>query len=435
LIAAIGITALIAVDVALHRVRKQIDLTSESSQTLTDETRSIVGKVRTPVKATVFFARNDGARVTAASLLLRYGRLNPNIDFRLLDPTQAPAEATRLKIDPVFGGIAIEQGGAIETAKTPTEQDITAALARLQRGKPSGVCLTRGHGESDPESTLGDGFKLAVEVLEQNGYRPRSVDLLTQPEIPSDCEALIIANPVTPLGPSADELLEYLQGGGRAVVMIDPISTVEISAFLGPFGMRIERGIVLEGDPQRRFPDDPTRPVIPSYRSANSIVNRLPPSFFPGVQAVVSTGEKIGGLTFSELAQTSENSFLEREPLIPKFDEGKDLRGPVTVAAAIDKSANIRGNVRRTRIVVFADSDFATNAFVEDAGNSTFLVRSLDWAVLEEELVSVSANLPKVRPLQLTEARILYARLLLAVAIPVVFLLAGGMVWAIRRGR
>jgi hypothetical protein len=218
-------------------------------------------------------------------------------------------------------------------------------------------------------------------------------------------------------------------------VLIDPISTVDLSALLGPFGMRVERGIVLEGDPQRRFPDDPTRPVIPSYRSANPIVNRLPPSFFPGVQAIVSTGEKISGLTFSELAQTSENSYLEREPLNPRFDEGKDLRGPVAVAAAIDKSANIEGKVRRTRIAVFADSDFVSNAFVGDAGNSTFLVRALDWAVLEEELVSVSANLPKVRPLQLTEARILYARLLLAVAIPALFLLSGGMLWAIRRGK
>jgi ABC-type uncharacterized transport system involved in gliding motility auxiliary subunit len=434
-IALAGVAILVALDVAVHRLRRQIDLTSESSQTLTDETRAVVSKVRTRVNATVFFAREDGARVTAASLLLRYRRLNGNIDFRLLDPAQAPAEATRLKIDPIFGGIAVEQGGAVEIAKTPTEQDVTAALARLQRGKPSNVCLTRGHGESDPDSTLDDGFKFAVDILERNGYRPRGVDLLTRPEIPADCDALIIANPVTPLGAAADALAAYLKDGGRAVLLLDPISTVDVEPLIQPFGMRIERGIVLEGDPQLRFPDDPTRPVIPFYRSANPIVNRLPPTFFPGAQAIIATDEKIGGLTFSELAQTSENSYLEREPLNPSFDERSDIRGPITVAAAIDKSANIGGEVLRTRIAVFGDSDFASNAYVGEAGNSTFFIRSLDWAVLEEDLVSVSANLPKLRPLELTEGRIAYARILLAGVIPGVFLLFGGAVWAVRRGR
>lgn len=433
IIVAIGILVLLGLgDYGLTRVRAQFDLTSESSQTLTAETERVVQAVDQKVKLTAFFARADPDRVSATSLLLRYRRLNSKIEFRVLDPSQAPAEASRLGVDPVFGGIAAERGGAVEIGKTPTEQDVTAALARLERGKPSRVCISSGHGESDAASTLDEGFRGAAEILQRNGYRLQTVDLLTRPTVPDDCEALLIVNPTGSVGDGVDG---YLKAAGRAVILTDPISQVDWSPLLKPFGLGIQRGIVLEGDLNRRFPDDPTRPVVPFYRSANAIVNRLPPTFFPGVQAVVETGEEISGLVTSPLAATSDRSYLERQPLEPSFDEGTDIEGPITVAAAADLSGNFEGKVVRTRIVVFGDSDFASNAFVGEAGNSIFLVRALDWAILEEDLVSVSANLPLVRPLQLTEGRILYARLLLSAVVPSLILLGGAMVWAARRRR
>lgn len=433
IVAALGVLLVLGLaDYGLSRARSQFDLTSENSQTLTEETKRVAEGINGVVNLTAFFARADPDRVTATSLLLRYRRLNSRIGFRMLDPTQAPAEAARLGVDPVFGGIAAERGGAVELAKTPTEQDVTAALARLERGKPARVCLSSGHGESDPASTLGEGFKGAAELLERNGYKLQILDLLTRPLVPSECEALLIANPT---GFPGTAVADYLKDAGRAVILTDPIFAIDWSPAIEPFGLRIERGIVLEGDPNRRFPDDPTRPVVPFYRSPSPIVNRLPPSFFPGVQAVVESGDDVSGLVTTSLAATSDRSYLERQPLEPSFDEATDIVGPINIAAAADLSGNFDGRVVRTRLVVFGDSDFASNAFIGEAGNSTFLVRALDWAILEEDLVSVSANLPLVRPLELTEGRILYARLLLSAVVPSFFLLGGAMMWAARRRR
>jgi hypothetical protein len=430
-----ALVLLVLADFGAHRVRRQFDLTSENSQTLSDETKLVLGALKKNVKATIFYARGDPDRVTASTLLLRYRRLSSRVSFRILDPNQSASEASRLGLDPVAGGIALEQGGRVERAGTATEQDITAAIARLERGKPSSVCLTRGHGESDPDSTLGEGFKAATEVLLRNGYELRSLDLLTRSEIPSSCEAVVIANPTADLGPANQALSTYFKNAGRGVILTDPIAPLDWKPILEPYGLKIERGIVLEADPDRRFPDDPTRPVIFSYNSPNSIVNRLPPTFFPGVQGVLPTKEDISGLVTSELARTSERSYLEREPLTAKFDEGKDIAGPITLVAAADLSGNFGGKVIRTRLVVFGDSDFATNSFINEAGNSTFLVRALDWAIIEEDLVTVSTNLPKVRPLELTEGRILYARLLLAVVVPLLFLVGGSAMWLVRRRR
>lgn len=49
--------------------------------------------------------------------------------------------------------------------------------------------------------------------------------------------------------------------------------------------------------------------------------------------------------------------------------------------------------------------------------------------------MAIAPNLGRVRPLALTEGRSRYALLLSAVVVPLLFLLAGAMVWALRRGR
>ena len=62
-------------------------------------------------------------------------------------------------------------------------------------------------------------------------------------------------------------------------------------------------------------------------------------------------------------------------------------------------------------------------------------MQAVDWLTLDEDLVSVSPNVPRLRGLELSDARTRYARLLTAGLVPMLFLLVGAMVWAIRRGR
>lgn len=430
------VVILVVVDVGATAGRRQIDLTADHSQTLTGETRRIVGGLRRRVRATAFFVRTDPNRVAAPTLLGRYSRLNRRLTYRVLDPEQTPAAAAAAGIDPAAGGIALTDGKRTERADTATEQDITAALARLERARASTVCVATGHGESDPTSTLDDGMASTMKLLSANGYVVRPVDLLTRSEVPAGCDALLLAGPTAPLGPAADGIAAYLSGGGRAVVLTDPASTVDLNPLLSAYGMKIDRGIVVEGDARRRFPDDPTRPIALDYHSSSPIVRRLAPTFYPGAQDVVlgNTGA-VPGLAVSAVVSTSDHSYLEHHPDHPGYDEGDDRPGPLVLVGAADLSANLGNHVRRTRLVVAGDVDFATNAFVGQAANGTLLVKAMDWVTLEQSLVTVSANLPRVRPLDLTEGRLRYARFLLAVVVPGLFLLVGAMTLLVQRAR
>jgi ABC-type uncharacterized transport system involved in gliding motility auxiliary subunit len=294
-----------------------------------------------------------------------------------------------------------------------------------------------GHGEPSVDDRAGAGMSSAAGLLVANGYHLQTVDLLVHPAVPPGCDGLVLVNPTSPLGPAQQAVADYLGGGGRAVVLNDPASTVDLSPLLQPYGMTVVHGIVLEGDDGARLPGDPLSPVVHDFTSSSPVVRHLPPVVLPTAEAVLTASDPGRGLTVAPLAATSRLSFLSRRPsqTATRFDPAVDLRGPVTVGAAADLVANEGGRVRRTRVVALGDSDFATNSLVGEGGNARLLIQSVDWATLQESLVSVSTNIPALRPLSLTEARIRYLRFVTAGVVPGLFLLAGGMVWAVRRGR
>ena len=240
-----AVVVLVVLAGVLDHTRRDADLTAESSLTLTAQTRRLVGHVHQRLRVTAFFDAQDPQRISAATLLLRYQRLNRHIRVRLLEPSAAPAEAQRLGVDPLVGGLALTMGNRTEDADTATEQDITAAIARLLRGRPRSLCVTSGHGESATGDSTDHGLSTAAGLLAQNGYRLRTIDLLVQPDVPAGCDAVLVAAPTAPLGTGAsDALASYLARGGRAVVLADPVSAVDLNPLLRPYGLGIRRGIV-----------------------------------------------------------------------------------------------------------------------------------------------------------------------------------------------
>ena len=144
-------------------------------------------------------------------------------------------------------------------------------------------------------------------------------------------------------------------------------------------------------------------------------------------------------MTASAHALTSPLAYLDRGNL-SKFDSKIDVAGPVAIGASADASeveqpGTHRARIERTRLLAWGDVDFATNDFIQDGANARLVVQSIDWLAQPEELVTAVPNFPKVRELDLTQARSRYMLFLMAGVIPGLFVIAGGLVWAIRRGR
>ena len=408
------------------------DLTAERSLSLTDETKAVVDALDGDVRVTAFLRRDQPGRTEAAALLQRYRRLNRHIRWRVLDPDERPGEVRRLGIDPLFGGVAVEEAGDREVVPTATEADVTAALVRLERDVTAQLCVTEGHGELSIDDSAFTGLSRLAALWRDHGYTVRGVDLLAEPSGAAleDCDATVVAFPTSPLGRATAALRVFLERAGRLLVLADPDAELrDLDRLLDPYGLGLGGGIVLEHDPAAAFEGDEAAPIVSRYSSGNPVVRNLPPTFFPAVTSVdVDDTHAAEGLTVARLADTSPRSELQRP--------GTTTPGPITVAAAADRSRVTGGSsILRTRVLVVGDADFATNGLLDQAGNSRLLVQAADWLTLDENLVSVSTNLAAPRPLLLTDARRRYALALSVLVVPGLFATAGGLVWAVRRNR
>ena len=432
------LAALVVVVWVADAQRRLVDLTEDETLTLSSQTRDVVASLDRDVTITFFARRSEPGRVEAVSLLDRYRRLDRRIEVDVRDPDEAPGEARRLGVDPTLGGVAVTSGGRTEVVPFANEGNLTGALARLLRDEVQTLCLTTGHGERAVDDASGRGLVRMVALLERDGHRVDVVDLLADDVVPVDCAVMVVAAPTGAFSAAAERsVARWVDADGRLLLLTDPVADVDVLGdLLDELGLRVERGVVLEGDAENVIGGDVSAPIVTRYPSANPVGLRLPPTFFPVVQEIaVDAGASDGGLTVSAVAVTSETSYLERNPVEPSFDPDEDRGGPLTVVAAADRSQVEGVDVRRTRVVVTGDVDFATDDFIAEAGNAQLLRQAVAWLTETEDLVAISPNLPRDRPLRLTDARADYARVVSVGVVPGLFLVAGAMVWAVRRGR
>ncbi len=68
-----------------------------------------------------------------------------------------------------------------------------------------------------------EGLSDFQNVVQKDNYKVKSINLLEKAEVPSDCTMLVIAGPTGDyIQPEVDAIKKYVEGGGRASVMLDP---------------------------------------------------------------------------------------------------------------------------------------------------------------------------------------------------------------------
>ena len=188
-----------------------------------------------------------------------------------------------------------------------------------------------------------------------------------------------------------------------------------------------------------RAPEPDTSPS-PSPEPATAFYLRawytqaLPPQFtFNWLPLVtIDNGVASEGLTVEKLLETNPNSWGETDlkDQEAQFDEGKDLKGPVTLAVAITKTLP---DNKKTRLVIYGDSDFASNAYYAQAGNGNLFTNTLNWLARDESFISIKPKTSDDRRIELTEAQGKLINYVIVALLPLGLLITGISVWMGRR--
>lgn len=414
------------------KYRMEWDFSASSDNTLSPQTLDLLSSIDADVRLTALFTSREPRREDYWNLLERYRRASPRVRVEFVDPVARPGVVKELGVNPAEetgrrreGVTLVSRGDRRLLFRGVTEEDVTNAIMEVGSNRRRVMGFVRGHGERDPSSTGPDGLKSLADALRQEYYETRDVTL--DRDVPPDTTVLVIAGFTQPVGPDElDRLARWLDGGGRLLVLSDLGTESGIENLLERWGLRATGEIAL--DPRENVNGDPKFVKVTSY-TTHPIVRAFGASFptvFPNAQAVTHFEAGDPDLFRDDLAQTGR--FSEAITL-----QGARRQGPLSVAAASWKRLRRNEADAETRIVLVGGSQFATNTFLPAASNRNFTLNCVGWLAREQALVSIRR--PSIAGQGMDFSPKERRTILLAIAVPPLFIVVAGIAMAIRRSR
>jgi gliding motility-associatede transport system auxiliary component len=421
------------------RHHKRVDLTSAKLFSLSDQTEKIVKGLKTDV--TIYhFAKETNPTVN--DLLSEYKGVNQSkLSFKVIDPQKDPGLAKKFGVRS-FGETVVASGEKHEKVDTAQEEAVTNALLKVTREKNKVIYFTQGHNEVDISSQEGRGYASAKKGIENQNYEVKTVNLATNPSIPADCSALIIAGPKVALLPTEASLIDkYVDAGGKLFLMQDPDTDAGLDELLKKWKIALDSDIVVDSSGLGQlFGMGPAAPLVTTYEShpiTKELANGM--TFFPLSRSVKTIDNSSSQFVSSLLFKTSESSWGEKnlKSGSAEYNEGVDVKGPVPLGAVSTKV--VAGNEKEkrygkeARVVVIGDSDFANNSYIRMQRNGDLFLNAVSWLAEDEDLISVRPKNQENRTVQMTEGRSMLLKWLSLIFLPGSILIMGIAVWVRRR--
>ena len=437
---------LVVLNIVFNRFSWRIDTTAAKQFSLAPQTKKVLKNLDQDVHVIGFFKSGD--EFQARELLTEYAHYSPRFSFEFVDPDKKPGLAKKHGIKQ-YNTIVIEGESKSEKITKSTEEEITNALIKVTREGIKKVYFTQGHGEKDIDDSEAKGLSKMKEAIEEQNFQVEKIQLTAEPDsIPADCAVLVVAGPKSSfLPPEEKKVREYLKRGGKVIFMLDPEAPDDYAKFLEEWGIKVGDDLVVDVSPIGQFFGlGPIVPLVSQYESHAITKEFGIMTFFPETRSVAKADDVPSGVTVTEIAKTSAQSWGETDPISRgkvRFDADKDLKGPVPIFAVAEKMAEKPAKTEdkydlgtgevKTRIAVFGDSDFASNAYFNNQGNGNLFMNTLNWLAEEEDLISVRPRDPEDRRLNLTKKQSRMILYLGVILFPVLIFATGIVVYVKRK--
>ena len=455
--AAVSIVVLANIALSLHDAH--FDLTREHVFTPDPAALEVVARLARPVSITYFYRTQDPNGKRASGILKMLARRNPMLSVRTIDPDLDPRLAASYGVT-INNAAVIEAEGRQILVRSTDETEFAIGIQRVLRERTVEVCFIEGHGEyastnyefhthldsdaghnhDDANSAVIDttqhGYGRFRRSLESIGYDVRLIALADPAGIPSTCEAVIEAGPRTTYTPvESAALAAHLGAGGNLLLMLDVGYVLEpsLAEFLEKLGVLLPQ--IQISDPQNHQGNDSTMVSVTAYEP-HPITHQVSFTFFPGVRALI-LGDQPTVASFplvrSRAASVAHPFRFDRNRAIVTSAEPMPTSAPTSHILAAAVEGVLSANGEEFRAVVVGDADFASNSFYPYAANSDLALAIIRWLLHEESAVAVQSRIPVPPLLVLTNSQMQRVFVLVEIALPLLVVLAGLVIWWRRR--
>lgn len=324
------------------------------------------------------------------------------------------------------------------------ESAFLTAMQSVTQGKSPKVYFLTGHGERSPENTDNrGGYSLVAQYAKRDNLEIARWSLQENQGLPTDAGVMVIAGPAKRFAPAELALLDdYMNKGGRLMVMLDPGRDTGLDQWLQKWSVLVEntfalaRGSLLGAEMLTANAPGTDYSPHPITKKMEDVDTVFP--YARTVRRAEAAGE--GMVTpppnVTELVRTPAAFWGETdlETQRPKFNEGVEAKGPLTLAVAVEPSRppGVELDAGQYRMVVVGTSEFVANGAITQ-GNVDFFLNALNWLLKREALVAVGPKLPQEFRLNMSEKQVRITKWLVVAGMPLAVALAGLAVWARRR--
>jgi ABC-type uncharacterized transport system involved in gliding motility auxiliary subunit len=392
----------------------RFDTTSNRRFSLASQTVNILKSLDREIHFTCFFKETTSGKKELEDLLEEYRSTNGLVSYVFIDPDKDPVSARRYEIKS-YGTIVIESGDLEEKIYEISEDKMSNGILKVTRTGKKTIYFVSGHGEKSIESTEPGGVnKLKEAILEEN-YIVKELLTLREQSIPIDCEILVIAGAEKDLFPAESTVIaDYLSSGGNLLVLLEPILDLpSLYRMINRYGIDIGDNVIIDRF-GRVLAGNFLTPVVNQYGRHPITEGFKYASFFPQARSVGPVADPPEGVTVTPLASTGESAYAESNiDMIlnegqTQFEGEYDMAGPVDLAVVATSTIDTTGFGQRTvrgdasRLVVFGDSDFASNSYLELGGNKDLIMNTISWLAEEKDLIAIRPKDTISQPIILT---------------------------------
>jgi len=421
---------LMVVNYYAHFYNKRVDSTKNQMYSLAEQTVQILKSLEEDIIVTGFFENPDVMR----NIQKQFQDISPRVKFEVVDPMANP-EIAQLRNITNTKPIIVESGENETRIQRPGEEQLLNAIIKVTNKESKTLYFSKGHGENSFRGDFGpeNSYAVVMNALQKLNYRAGEWDLLTD-DAPAAGSIVIIAGPDKEFFPEEIEKLStFVDNGGHLIYCHEPdTDSQKILKFLEEkLGIIVNNDVVLDrssklvlrGGGLQQQMEASASPSAKSY-GKHAITEKFRYATVYPTSSSLSQSE-MSDYTLTDLVLTSKTSWGETD--IEGFKKGKanyedDAPGPKTLAIVGEKSGVIS-----SRIIVFGDSDFYADKFIESAGNKDFILNSIAWLAGNEEQISI-------RPKAMGESRLQPdAPIRAAIYFPVFLIAAIGIFVFIRR--
>ncbi len=427
-----------------------IDLTRDKVYKFSEQTNEVMKSLEDEVKAYALIDKNTQSEYIdyIKEYLDKYVALSDNFTVEYVNPYENPAFMQKYNDgnnQAAMGSVIIECGSNFKvitfeqlyqqnsysgTIQIDMEKKVTDAVMFVT-GKltQANIYFTEGHNEYD-----GVNFK---NFLRNEGYTCNSINLANK-AIPEDISVLIT------LAPNADftedeisALDSYMDNGGRYIFVATPgIENIErIDNYLQEWGLKLNYDYVVEADKEKAIGTGNSVPIPVPTLIEHGITEKIKDSNSLLVMPDSTSVSLITTKNYSEvktLLLTSEASYGKKNLYSTTLEKEKDdINGPMTIAAISEDSYE-----KNAAIAFFGSlGALETTGVLEEGAylNGDFVLNVINYLSGSNTDTGIRAKQISPERMTMTQEQILGYGFVLQYVIPLIILIAGLIIWLIRR--